>query len=150
MFTSYRSLLRVLPLIMLFLAGQLQAKTVITCKMMDKTAHNAMMDMDMQQGAECCLDHKSCLSLDCDDAPGLSPNSCYEKTVVLSINQDLQQDLPILNLLVESDVDPPQVIITTLDFVFPSQTVTTFLIFPRTNTVQSDSNIYLITQRLRI
>ncbi len=131
--------------------GQLQAKTIYSCLMMDKSGHNAMMDrgMDMQD-ADCFRDYSSCLSLDNDSASGLSLDSCYEQTVVLTINQDLQQNIPILNLAVESDVDPPQVIFTTLNLIFPPQAVTVFAVFPRINPVQTVSNTYLITRRLRI
>ena len=84
-----KSLLRVLPLVLLLVMGQLQAKPIYSCPMMDKTGHNVMMDMDMdmQDEAVCCRDHKACLSLDCDDALGSNENSCYEQTVVLTINQ---------------------------------------------------------------
>ncbi len=120
--------------------------------MMDKPAHNAMMDMgmDLQDEAVCCGDLKACLSLDCDNALGSNQDSCYEQTVILTINQELQQNMPILSLVVESDVDPPQVMFITLDLVFPPQTVTAFVVFPHTDPIQSGSNTYLITQRLRI
>ena len=147
-----KSLLRVLPLVLLLVMGQLQAKTIYSCLMMDKSGHNAMMDrdMDMQQDADCCRDQKACLSLDCDDALAPNEDSCYEQTVILTINQELQQNMPILSLVGESDVDPPQVMFITLDLVFPPQTVTAFVVFPHTDTIQSGSNTYLITQRLRI
>ena len=132
--------------------GQLQAKTIYSCLMMDKSGHNAMMDrdMDMQQDADCCGDQKARLSLDCDDALVPNEDSCYGQIVVLTINQDLQQNRPILGLVGESDVDPPQVIFTTLDFVFPPQTVTAFVVFPRIYLIQSGSYTYFATQRLRI
>ena len=128
-----KSLLQVLPLILLLLAGQLQAKTVFSCP---------MMDMDMQDEKTCCHDHKVSLSLDCDDTTSL--------IFVLSINQYIQMNIPIPDLLVESDIEPPQVKFTTLDLVFPPQVDTALLGLPHTNHARFGSKIHLITQRLRI
>ena len=88
--------------------------------------------------------------MDLDDVLGMNQNSCFEQSTVLSINQDLQQNIPAINSVVESDIDPPQAIETALDFV-PRQQFVAYIVFPRTNlTGQSGSNTYLITQRLRI
>jgi hypothetical protein len=73
----------------------------------------------------------------------------YEKSVVLTVNQDLQQYAPTHSLPVESDADSSQEIFTTPDFVFPLQTVATFVVFPLFNRILSGSKTYLITQRIR-
>ena len=89
--------------------------------------------------------------MDFDDVLDLNQSPCFEQIIVLSINQDLQQNIPIINSVVESDVDPPQVMDITLDRAIPQQTVLAFVVYPRVNfSGQSGSNTYLITQRLRI
>jgi hypothetical protein len=88
--------------------------------------------------------------MDSGDVLNLSQNQCFEQSVILSINQDLQQNIPAINSVVESDLDPPQAIETSLDFAHQQQFIA-YIVFPRTNlTGQSGSNTYLITQRLRI
>ena len=139
----YRKLLlQVLPLILVLLAGQLQASTVCSCPMMDKNTSSAMMGMGMQDEGTCYHDHKGCLGLDCDDTTSL--------IFVLSINQDIQMNAQVPDLSIESDIDPPQLRFTTLNLVFPSQVITAFLGLPQIERGQSGSKIHLITQRLRI
>jgi hypothetical protein len=144
-----KSLLQVLPLILLLLAGQLQAKTVCLCSMMDKNTHSAMMniDKDIQDEETCCHDHNS---LDCDDTTSLSTDSCPKNIFDVSINQDIQINIPIPDLLIESDVEPSQIKFTTLDFVFPSQIVAPSIEFSSISHARFGSKIHLITQRLRI
>jgi hypothetical protein len=108
------------------------------------------MDMVMNV-ADSCKTNQDCVYMDFDDVLDLNQSPCFEQIIVLSINQDLQQNIPIINSVVESDIDPPQAIITTLDLVFPPQSVLAFVVSTRANfSGQSGSNTYLITQRLRI
>lgn len=98
-----------------------------------------------------CNAHQDCVNLDCEGALDSNEDLCCEGSAALSINPDLQQNLPAINLVeVESDVDPPQTIVTTLNLFSPAQTFATLVVFPRINSGQSGSNTYLITQRLRI
>jgi hypothetical protein len=107
------------------------------------------MDMVMNV-ADSCKTNQDCVNMDFSDALDLSQNPCFEQSVILSINQDLQQNIPAINSVVESDIDPPQAIATALDFA-PRQQFVAYIVLPRTNlTGQSRSNTYLITQRLRI
>jgi len=88
--------------------------------------------------------------MDPDDVLELGKDSCFEQSTVLSTNQDLRQNIPAINSVVESDIDPPQAIATALDFA-PRQQFVAYIVPPRTNLAgQSRSNTYLITQRLRI
>ncbi len=101
--------------------------------------------------ADNCKTNQDCVYMDFDDMLDLNQSPCFEQTMVLSFNQDLQKNVPIINSVVESDVDPPQVMDITLDLVLPPQTVLAFVVFPRINfSGQPGSNTYLITQRLRI
>ena len=140
MFRRNRSFLRPLLLLIFLVVGPLQAQTVFAC---------VTMDMVMNV-SDSCKTNQDCVNMDSGDAPDLSQNPCFERSVILSINQDLQQNIPAINSVVESDIDPPQAIETTLDFI-PRQQFVAYIAFPRTNlTGQSGSNTYLITQRLRI
>jgi hypothetical protein len=133
--------MRSLLLLLILVVGPLQAQTVFVC---------VTMDMVMNV-SDSCKTNQDCINMDLDDVLDLNQDPCFEQSIVLSINQDLQQNIPAINSVVESDVDPPQAISTTLDRVFPPQTVLVFVVFPRINLPgQSSSNTYLITQRLRI
>jgi hypothetical protein len=108
------------------------------------------MDMVMNV-VDSCKTNQDCVNMDLDDVLELNQNPCFEQSVILSIDQDLQQNMPIVNSVVESDIDPPQIIATTLNGVLPRQFVLAFIVHPRSNFPgQSGSNTYLITQRLRI
>ena len=135
-----RSFLRPLLLLIFLVVGPLQAQTVFAC---------VTMDMVMNVSDKC-KSNQDCINMDFDDALELNQNSCFEQSTVLSINQDLQQNIPAITSVVESDIDPPQAIATALDFA-PRQQFVTYIVLPRTNlTSQSGSKTYLITQRLRI
>ncbi len=136
-----KSFLRPLLLLLILVVGPLQAQTVFACLTMDMVMNNANN----------CKTNQDCVYMDFDDVLDLNQSPCFEQTIVLSINQDIQQNIPIINSVVESDVDPPQPMGTTLDFVFQQQSVLAFVVFPlSTLPGQSGSNTYLITQRLRI
>ncbi len=135
------------------MAGQLHAQPIYSCVMMDMGKHDAMMDMDMdmQEEMECCRDRMACMSLDCEEPGAASQDSCYEVVTVVTVDFDQQQKSPVFNLVVESDVDPPQVLVTTMDLVLPSQITSALRVLPRyTEHIQFGSDTYLITLRLRI
>jgi len=133
--------MRPLLLLLILVVGPLQAQTVFAC---------VTMDMVMNVGDNC-KTNQDCVNLDFDNVLDLNQNPCFEQSVVLSIDQDLQQNIPIINSVIESDIDPPQAMGTALDFVFQQQAVLEIVVFPRVNLPgQSSSNTYLITQRLRI
>jgi len=141
MYRRNRSFLRPLLLLLFLVVGPLQAQTVFACLTMDMVMNNA----------DNCKTNQDCVYMDFDDMLDLNQSPCFEQTIVLSFNQDLQKNVPIINSVVESDVDPPQVMDITLDLIFPPQTVLAFVVFPRINfSGQPGSNTYLITQRLRI
>ena len=141
MFRRNRSFLRPLLLLIFLVVGPLQAQTVFAC---------VTMDMVMNV-TDSCKTNQDCVNMDLDDVQDVSQNQCFEQSVILSINQDLQQNIPVINSVIESDIDPPQAINRTPDCFFPQQFVLEFVVFPRANlTGQSSSNTYLITQRLRI
>ena len=133
--------MRPLLLLLILVVGPLQAQTVFAC---------VTMDMVMNVGDKC-KTNQDCVNLDFDNVLDLNQNPCFEQSVVLSIDQDLQQNIPIINSVIESDIDPPQAVGTALDFVLQQQAVLEIVVFPRINLPgQSSSNTYLITQRLRI
>jgi hypothetical protein len=136
-----KSFLRPLLLLLILVVGPLQAQTVFAC---------VTMDMVMNV-VDSCKTNQDCVNLDFDNVLDLNQNPCFEQSVALSIDQDLQQNIPIINSVIESDIDPPQAVGTALDFVLQQQAVLEIVVFPRVNLPgQSSSNTYLITQRLRI
>lgn len=136
-----KSFLRPLLLLLILVVGPLQAQTVFAC---------VTMDMVMNV-VDSCKTNQDCVNMDLDDVLDLNQDPCFEQSIVLSINQDLQQNIPAINSVIESDIDPPQAMGTALDFVFQQQAVLEIVAFPRVNLPgQSSSNTYLITQRLRI
>ncbi len=135
------SFMRPLLLLLILVVGPLQAQTVFVC---------VTMDMVMNV-VDSCKANQDCVNMDLDDVLDLNQNPCFEQSVVLSIDQNLQQNIPVINSVIESDIDPPQAMGTALDFVFQQQAVLEIVVFPRINLPgQSSSNTYLITQRLRI
>lgn len=141
MFQHNRPILRSLLLLIFLVVGPLQAQTVFAC---------VTMDMVMNV-VDSCKTNQDCVNMDLDDVLELDQNSCFEQSVVLSIDQELQQNIPFINSVVESDIDPPQEVVTTFDGVLPRQFVLAFIVHPRSDFPgQSGSNTYLITQRLRI
>lgn len=119
----------------------MQAQTVFAC---------ASMDMVMNV-SDNCKTNQDCVNMDFDDVVDLNQIPCFNQSVVLSIDQDLLQDLLVINAVVDSDIDPPDVIVDTIYRVFPRQFVLVFVAVPRTSlSGQSSSDTYLITQRLRI
>jgi len=134
-------------------AGPLQAQVLYACAEIEKTVgmttHN-VSGMDTHS-TDLCNGHKECISIDCNAAFDSSQELCCEEASVISINQDLQQNIPILSSMVESDIDPPQETYTTFDSDFQKKIISTFVAFPPSNfSSQSGSNTYLITRRLRI
>jgi len=141
MFRRNRSFLRPLLLLIFLVVGPLQAQTVFAC---------VTMDMVMNV-VDSCKTNQDCVNMDFDDVLDVSQSPCFEQSIVLSISQDLQQNIPAINSVVESDIDPPQAIATTLNHVFPPQQFLVLVVLSHTSfSGQSGSDTYLITQRLRI
>ncbi len=137
-----KSILRILPVILFLLASQLQAKNVFMCPMMDKNTYGTTMAMHNE---EPCYHNLNCNSVLDPDS-----NSCDSKILILHTGQDAQLNIPIPDLVFESDIDPPQEKFTKLNFVFQLHAAIPLRGFPRANHVQIGSKIHLITQRLRI
>ncbi len=148
-----RSFSRVLLLLLVLVAGPLQAQILYACAKIEKTAsvisHNAS-DMDIHS-TDLCSGHEECFNTDCNAIFDSSQGLCCEESPVISINQDLQQNIPILSSMIESDIDPPQATGTRYDSCFQKKVISTFEVFsPPDFSSQSGSNTYLITRRLRI
>jgi len=137
---------------LILVVGPLQAKILFACTKIEKTDEIVVhYTSDVtKHNTNLCNDHQDCINLDFVDMLDLDQNPCCEQSVVLSINQDLQQNMPSINSVVESDIDPPQVTAAMLDLFLPSQTVAVSIVLPRINSGQSGPYIYLITRRLRI
>ncbi len=137
----------------MFSVGPLHAQILYACAQIEKASSLAIHNTSdaSKHNADTCNAHQSCVNIDCDNALNSSQGRCCEESAVLTINPDLQQNIPAINLAeVESDVDPPQVIPTILSSFLPQQASVVSVVFPRINSGQSGSNTYLITQRLRI
>jgi hypothetical protein len=149
-----RSFSRALLLLLILVVGPLQTQILYACAEIERavsmTAHNAS-DMDTHS-TSLCNGHEECISIDCNAAFDSSQSLCCEESSVISINQDLQQNIPILSLMVESDIDPPQATDTTHDiFFFQKHIISAFVVFSSFNlSGQPGSNTYFITRRLRI
>lgn len=126
-----KSLSQVLLLIIILVAGQIESEIVYSCMAYnDKTIHNSMTDMDMQQ--------ESCLGLD------------SEENISLIFTHELQQNTPVLDMTGESDVEPTKLIFTSHKSVLKQQTAFTSSVFNHTIPALSGSKSYLLTKRLRI
>jgi hypothetical protein len=139
------SYLRSVLLVLVLAVGPIQAQTMFACAMMDTVMH-----------ADCCCGdravHRGCVDSSCDAALESGRDPCCEQSVELGIDDDARQDSPVVNpAVVRSDVDPPQAIVASFDALVPAQSVQTPCVFqPYSDTGQSSSDIYLVTQRLRI
>jgi hypothetical protein len=143
MYRPKKSVLSYLLLAILLLAGTLQTQTVYACAMMNTVMH----------GDCCCDDHGDCAASDFSDTIYAEDVPCCERTVELTNNSDTQQAVPLgkQRIKIRSDVDPPTAITATDDFLAVPGNFTFPVIFPATkSSVLSGSDIYLITQRLRI
>ncbi len=143
-----KSLLQIMPLILLLLAGQLQAKTICICSMMDKNIHSEIINIDknIQDKETCCHSHGSS---DYANTTSLDTDSCPNKILGLSIDQNIQINTSISDLLFESEIDPFQIKPTTLSFIFSSQITVPTIKFSSLSHPLAGSRTYFITQRLR-
>ncbi len=153
MFRLNKLLLRTLLLMLMLFVGPLHAQILYACTEIEKSVDMAMHNtQDMaKHSTNLCNAHQDCVNLDCEGALDSNEGLCCEGSAALSINPDLQQNLPAINLVeLESDVDPPQATVTTLSLFSPTQIFAIPVVSPRINSGQPGSNTYLITQRLRI
>ena len=145
---NYRAVSFLLALLFLFMMtmGSLQAKTVFTC---------AMMDTDIFH--ECCCDgnraDRDCVDHNCNVMLGPNKGTCCDKSIEISIIADetRQNASFVKSNEIRSDVDPPQAIIAnSLDILISLYPIVTSIVYSQPIASLSGSNIYLITQRLRI
>lgn len=141
-------------LLLILAAGSLQAQILPICAGIKSTVSNIashhVSDMELH-GSGICNSHEECISADCSATFDSSQGLCCEESPIISTNQYLQQNIPILNSIVESDIDPPQATNVTYNFVFQKQIKLSFVAFlPFSFYSQSGSYIYFITRRLRI
>ncbi len=139
-------------LLFILVAGPLQAQITYACTEIEKTVGTVhdINDMDTHS-TNLCNGHEECINIDCNIAFDSSQGLCCEESSVISINQDLQQNIPMLSLIVESDIDPPQVTSTSFNSISQKRLVSAFLVLSFSDfSSQSSSNTYLITRRLRI
>jgi hypothetical protein len=115
-----RNSLQILPLILLLLAGQLQAQPNFSCS----------IQMDMNSSETSQHDHKSCPSSDYDDSSKLN--------------------ILVSDLVIELDVDPSEEKLITYNSISQLRATTLLNNFSYTSYFHSGSKIHLITQRLRI
>jgi hypothetical protein len=128
---------------MLVLAlGPLQAQSVFACAMMDTVVYDDC----------CCDDH--CATSNCESTLESGDAPCCERAIELGIDDEAGQKTPLVKSTDErrSGLDPPQVLISSVDAPFPSPPRLFHGVFHRlSNTAgQTGSETYLVTQRLRI
>jgi hypothetical protein len=135
----------------LYACAQTEKASSLAIKKSDASKHNVSKHNVSKHNAELCNAHQSCVNIDCDNALNSSQGRCCEESATLTINPDLQQNIPAINVAeVESDVDPPHVISTIPGSFLLQQAFEISVVFPRINSGQSGSSTYLITHRLRI
>ena len=133
--------------------GPLNAQILYACAQTEKASSPAIHNTsdESKHDAGLCDAHQSCVNIDCSNVLNSSQGQCCEESATLTINPDLQQNIPAIYLVeVDSDIDPPQVISTMLGSFLPQKTFATSIVFPRINSGLSGSSTYLITHRLRI
>ena len=136
---------RALLLALLLVTGPLHAQIVTACAMMETAAH-----------CECaCCDHsehKPCPEPGCDTAIDSGGEPCCQQSVELGFDDDGDQRTPGAKPAeMRTDADRPQIVVASLELVAAPHVVAL------RGDVQSlpppgrdGSDIYLITQRLRI
>jgi hypothetical protein len=140
-----RIFIRPLLLVLMLVLGPLHAQTIFACTMMDVAMHD-----------DCCCDDdcqdKDCVDSTLDTALDSSEEPCCEQSVEVRIDEDARQHAPIVkHAEVGSDVDQLQTIFTSFYVIEPPRTAGLAGLdqsFPTPS--RSDSDTYLITQRLRI
>jgi hypothetical protein len=137
------SFLRALLLLILAI-GPLQAQSVFACAMMDTVVQDC-----------CCDDHKSddyCKDSTCESTLQSGDAPCCERSIEVRVDAEAAQNVPLVKLTdVRSDADPPQVLVSSLDALFPpppSLIHGNYRCLPVAG--QSGPDTYLVTQRLRI
>ena len=140
-----RTIIHPLLLVLMLVIGPVHAQTVLACAMMDMVMHG-----------ECfCGSHekdKNWVDSGCDAAVDSGDGPCCELSVELSIDEDARQDTPSAKPAeMRSDADQPQSIIASFDFIEAPRAVAVLGVIQSVPTFSRfGSDIYLITQRLRI
>lgn len=137
-----RPVIRPLLLVLILVIGPVHAQTLFACAMMDTVVHDTC----------CCDDHEQCADSDCDGALETEREPCCEISLELSIDHGSDQTTRVSKPVeVRSDVDPPPAILVAPHVDMHPYRVVTVAYRPATNTPhQPGSQIYLVTQRLRI
>lgn len=143
--TSHRPSFARALLLLIVALGPLQAQTVLACTMMDELVQD-----------DCCCEDRhlepGCDSPDCAAAVEAREASCCEVSVEISADPDARQDGPVFKPVeVRSDVDPPQVLLSSFEAPFTRRPATSTRGFHSAFAAgQGGSETYLATQRLRI
>lgn len=125
--------------------GPVHAQTVFACAMMGMVMHGECPSCDHGED-------KPCLDQRCDIAVGPGGEPCCEQLVQFSFDQEASQKTPGAKWAeIRADAEPPQTIFASFDLIEPPRVVAArgavqFLLTPG----RAGSDIYLITQRLRI
>lgn len=125
--------------------GPVHAQIVYACAMMEMAAHG-----------ECaCGDHendKLRVDSDCDIAVDSGDDPCCEQSVELGFDDDARQNTPGAKPAeIRAGADQPQIIIASFDLIEAPRLVAAHGVVQYLPTLgRAGSDIYLITQRLRI
>lgn len=132
-------------LLLILVVGPLQAQSMFVCSMMDTVMY----------GDCCCIGHKvdqDCIDADCEGEVEASASPCCDRSVGISVDEEARQDIPVVKAVeVRSDVDPPPAIAPSITEIEPRHLATASRVDYLPYLVcHSGTDIYLITQRLRI
>ncbi len=140
-----RTSIRPLLLILMLVVGPVHAHSVLECAMTDMVSHDDCHCDDHETGKDC-VDAAFDSTIDSDDEP------CCERSVEINVDEDARRDTPGAKAVeLRTDVDHPQTIVASFDPIEPPKVIATgdkVQSFPTPGRTGSD--IYLITQRLRI
>ena len=145
MYQRKPNFIRPLLLVLMLVIGPVHAQNVLTCAVMDMVMHSdCFCDGDKRDKA--CMDSSFDIAADSDDAP------CCEHSVNLTSDEDARRANPIVKPTgVHADVDQSQTIVASFDVIESRRALAIPRVIQSVPTPsRSSSDIYLITQRLRI
>lgn len=140
-----RTSIRALLLALMLVIGPVHAQTVFACTMMDMVMHGDCSSCDHEED-------QPCADRGCNTAVNPDGEPCCERSVQLSFDQDALQKTPgAKSAELRADAEWPHTSIASFDLIEPPRVVAalgTVLHLP--TPLRAGTNIYLITQRLRI
>ena len=140
-----QTIIHPLLLVLMLVIGPVHAQAVLACAVMDKVMHDDCSCDDYTRDEDC-VDSSFDATVDSDS------DQCCELSAELNIDEDAKQDKPIVKPAeMRSDADQPLSIVASIDLIEAPRAVAVLHVIQSVPTLSRfGSDIYLITQRLRI